>query len=173
MKKNIYVVVSQSGTLTSKLVSKCTRSKFCHVSISLDEGLHTMYSFGRRHKFTPLFGGYIKETIGGGYNLNGEIAVLAFSVEEEQFFKIQTYLEDMYRNRKVYKYNYIGAILSVFHKNYQKENKFYCSQFVREVLLKFGVCEKEDMPQKVVYPRDFLSAFAENIIYLGQFAKRL
>ncbi len=176
MEKNIYVVVSQSGTLTSKLVSKCTHSKFCHVSISLDEGLHTMYSFGRRHKYTPWFGGYVKESPDTGIVkkfLNKEIAVLRFSVEEDRFAKVQAYLEDMYRNRKVYKYNYLGAFLSVFHKNYQKKNKFYCSQFVRDVLLKFNVCQEEDMPKGVIFPRDFLSAFAEKIIYRGRFTTLL
>ncbi len=174
MEKNIYVVVSQSGTLTSKLVSRCTHSKFCHVSISLDEGLCTLYSFGRRHKYTPLFGGYIKESPEEGVVkkfLNKEIVVLRFSVSEEMFAEIGAHLDDMYENRKMYKYNYLGAFLSIFRKNYEKKNKYYCSQFVREVLLKFHVCEKDEMPSKAIYPRDFLSAFADKIIYQGPFAK--
>lgn len=174
MEKFIYVVVSQSGTLTSKLVSKCTHSKFCHVSVSLDEDLRTMYSFGRRHKYTPLFGGYIKESPTEGVVkkfLNKEIVVLRFAVEEEVFAQIGAYLDEMYENRKAYKYNYLGAILSVFRKNYEKKNKYYCSQFVREVLVKFNVCEEDDMPTKVIYPRDFLSSFADKISYRGPFAK--
>ena len=46
----IYVVLSDSGSVVSKLLRLFTKAKYNHVSLSLREDLSEMYSFGRRWK---------------------------------------------------------------------------------------------------------------------------
>ncbi len=167
--KYIYVVISQTGTLMSKVIQGSTKSKYCHSSISLQPSLETMYSFGRRYMFTPLFGGYIKESPDGGIFKRypkTEVVVLRFLVTEKCYAEIKTYLEEMYENKKRHKYNYIGAFLATFGKKFHRKRNFYCSEFVRDTLLKFEVCPKNSMPE-VVIPSDFLKAFDDKKVYSG------
>lgn len=45
--KKIYIILTYSGTILSRLIKVYTREKYCHVSVALDENLNEMYSFGR------------------------------------------------------------------------------------------------------------------------------
>lgn len=44
--KKVYIVLTNTGTFLSRIVNVYTRKEFSHVSISLDENLNYMYSFG-------------------------------------------------------------------------------------------------------------------------------
>ena len=50
MEKKIYIVLSQTGAITSKFLQMFTHDKYNHVSISLMPTLEKMYSeFGSTH----------------------------------------------------------------------------------------------------------------------------
>ena len=59
--KKIYIVITFTGTILSRLVRLITRKKYCHASISLDEKLENMYSFGRKNPYLLLPAGFIHE----------------------------------------------------------------------------------------------------------------
>ena len=59
--KSLYVIVSMTGTLPSRLIRRREKSEFSHVSISLDRRLHHMYSFGRLCKWMIYPGGLVHE----------------------------------------------------------------------------------------------------------------
>ncbi len=167
--KYLYVVVSQTGTIISKIIQRATKAKFCHVSVSLEKNLGTMYSFGRRYAYTPLFGGFVQETPQSGVFKRypkTEAVILAFPLSEQAYAQICLRLREMYEDEKRWKYNYLGAILAGIRKRHSKKGKYYCSEFVRELLLRYHVTE-EELPA-VMRPTDFLSIFKENRIYEGK-----
>ena len=43
--KNLYIVITQTGTLLSRVLRQVTGAPFNHVSLSLDASLEQMYSF--------------------------------------------------------------------------------------------------------------------------------
>ena len=43
--KKIYIVLTHTGTILSKIIKYWTKDEFSHVSIALDEDLKEMYSF--------------------------------------------------------------------------------------------------------------------------------
>ena len=45
--KQIYFVITNTGTILSKIVIKFMKDEYSHASISLDKKLKQMYSFGR------------------------------------------------------------------------------------------------------------------------------
>ena len=45
--KKIYIILTHTGTMLSKIIKKYTKDEFSHVSIALDKELNRMYSFGR------------------------------------------------------------------------------------------------------------------------------
>ena len=64
--KKIYIVLTYTGTFMSKVIKIFTRAKYCHVSISLDEELTQMYSFGRLNAYNPFIGGFVHESLDEG-----------------------------------------------------------------------------------------------------------
>ena len=66
MKRNIYIMVSQTGTNCSKILQFFTRAPYNHASIALDEDLNSLYSFARQNLYIPLIAGFVKENINEG-----------------------------------------------------------------------------------------------------------
>ena len=59
--KNIYLVLSQTRSILSRIISRATGDRYAHVSLSLSDDLDEMYSFGRVYAFTPIIGGFVRE----------------------------------------------------------------------------------------------------------------
>ena len=57
----IYIVVTQTGTVLSRILKIVTKAEYNHVSISLDPSLDQMYSFGRKNAYNPIWGGMVQE----------------------------------------------------------------------------------------------------------------
>ncbi len=45
--KNIYIILTQSGTIVAKTLQLVTRDEFNHSSLCVDEDFSNFYSFGR------------------------------------------------------------------------------------------------------------------------------
>lgn len=65
-KKKIYIVLTYTGTILSRIIRVYTKAKYCHVSLALDEDLNEMYSFGRLNPYNPFIGGFVHERINIG-----------------------------------------------------------------------------------------------------------
>lgn len=61
--KTIYVLLTDTGTLFTKIIRCFTNAPYNHVSIVLDEELNEIYSFGRKNLRNPFFGGFIREDV--------------------------------------------------------------------------------------------------------------
>lgn len=169
----IYIVASQTGTLPSRLIKRVTRARFNHVSISLDERLDTMYSFARRHPYNPVWGGYVKECpLSGTFARfpDTQAQVISVEVTQKQYDEIHTYLEHMYAQKNTYHYNYAGVLLGALRIPFQRKNHYYCSQFVRDVLVKFGVVAPNRFGA-VIQPQELLDHMpGSTVVYDGRLA---
>lgn len=171
-KKKIYIVVSQTGTILSRIIKVVTGDAYNHASISMDCNMRKMYSFGRKHPYNPIWGGLVMESprFGTFKRFSGTQAViLCLTVDEEQYEQIEEYLKWMYNNRANYHYNYIGLFLALFHKPYKHKNWYYCSEFVREILARFNVAS-EEMFEEIIKPVHFLNLPEANVVYRGRLA---
>ena len=61
--KEIYLVFTRTGTWLSRMICIIFRMKYPHVSISFDDSLTRMYSFGRRSPDNPFSGGLVEENL--------------------------------------------------------------------------------------------------------------
>ncbi len=167
--KQIYVVLSQTGTVLSRILKSLTHDMYNHASISLDPSLETMYSFGRLNPYNPFIGGFVIEGKNHGTFkrfFKTKAIVLELSITDDKFHEIEKYLAFLVEHRYEYKYNYWGLFLALFKKNYAPGNRFYCSQFVRHCLEAFNIENIDEIP-KIVKPMDFLSLNNKRIIYNG------
>lgn len=167
--KSIYVVLSQSGAITSKVLKFFTGDEYNHVSISLTSTLDKMYSFGRINPNNPFRGGFVEEGKNFGtfkkYNKTRAM-VLELNVTDEQYDSIGYFINYFVQHKREFKYNYFGILCALFKMNYRKRHRFYCSQFVKACLAVFNVENATELP-KVVKPIDFLQLKNKNIIYKG------
>ncbi len=168
--KQIYIILSQTGTLLSTVLKFITHKKYNHVSISLDPDLHTMYSFGRVNPANPFIGGFVIESLNGGTFARfpgTEATVLSINVTPYQYEKIKRKLETMYCRAPIYHYNYLGLFLAAFKIKYKKKNCFYCSEFVKDILVNYKVA-RENTLGKITHPMYFLNLDNTKHIYAGK-----
>ena len=52
--KNIYLIITYTGTIPAKLIKLYTKNEYSHISISLDKELTEMYSFARLNPYNFL-----------------------------------------------------------------------------------------------------------------------
>lgn len=168
--RQIYIVVSQTGTILSRVLKLFTGAQYNHVSLSLTRNLDTMYSFGRRWAYNPFLGGMVKESPHHGTFKRfhkTEAVVLAIPVDEKLYKEMMNYLEEMYLDKENYHYNYLGLVLAAIKIHYHPTNRYYCSSFVKDVLVHFKLIGPDEMLE-IVQPIHFMELFGEKKIYSGR-----
>lgn len=165
--KRVYIVLTYTGTLISKIVKFYTRKKYSHASIALDENLEEMYSFGRLNPYNAFVGGFVHEGVNTGTFKrfkNTTAIIFWIHVTDEQYDRIKETITNIKTNRKEYKFNIIGLFLVSLHRRRIRKNSFYCAEFVKYVLQKAGI--GENLPE-IIKPEDFKKLEGINIEYEG------
>lgn len=171
--KEIYIVITQTGTILSRILKRITGAEYNHASIALDPELHNMYSFGRRFAFFPLYGGFVTESPEfGTFKRFSETRAIVLSIPASQksYDSIQERLREMIMNRNDYHYDTIGLLLAYFNISYKRDRYYYCSDFVREMLVRFGV-EDPELFLPIVQPRHFLDIPDCRVVYRGKLSE--
>ncbi len=154
--KKIYIVLTHTGTILSKIIKYWTKDEFSHVSIALDEDLKEMYSFGRLHPYNPIIGGFVHEKINKGTFkrfYKTKASIYSIEVEDNQFNNLKNIIYRIRDNKKQYKFNIIGLLAIGFKKEIKKQNYFSCAEFVKYVLEKSDINLR--LPKKMIRPEDF------------------
>ena len=168
-KKQIYVIISQTGTILSRIIKRLTGAQYNHASISLDKELTRMYSFGRANPYNAFIGTFVRESPNFGTFKRfkeTDAVIIALDVDEDTYSKAENLVETMWQNRKKYHYNYLGLYLAAVHIFRQKKNCFYCSEFVAYVLRECNVPGNETLGT-IIHPMDFFK-FPHRKIYTGK-----
>lgn len=168
--KEIYIVVMQTGSIVSKALKMITGKEYNHVSVSFDPDLHYLYSFGRRNPYNPWIGGFVQESVDFGTLKrfsDTRAVVMSLSVSEKTYYQLVHKIDEMFEDRNNYYYDSLGLILAYFNVIYKRKNHYYCSDFVRELLVEFGI-EDSARFEDVVQPMHFLDLPDGRVIYRGK-----
>lgn len=168
--KSLYIALTQTGTILSRIVKIVTRDKYNHVSISTSPDLGDLYSFGRKNPYNPFKAGFVKESPTTGTFSRfrkTDALIIELPVTEEQYKRVKSELEYMYEHKENYHYNYRGLFLAYFGKVRYKRNTFYCSEFAQSILRKNGLGLKKG-ESELVCPNDFVNIAGGRIIYIGK-----
>ena len=167
--ESIYIVLSQTGTMLSRLLKFFTGAEFNHASIATNVSLNKMYSFGRINAYNPFVGGFVEEGRNTGTFkrfYKTKALVLKVDIDRATYLKIEQMLKYFTNNKTKFSYNYLGLFLAFFNKDYSPHNRYYCSQFVRACLASFNIENARTLP-KVIKPIDFLKLTNSKVIYKG------
>ena len=173
-KRFLYLVLTRTGTLPSKIIGFVTGKRYTHVSIASDELLTKMYSFCRDKKEAPLPAGFNREDLftevfGACKTIPGEVYRLP--VTDEQLERYNDVIRHFILNRGSYSYD-VGALLPMaLHIPYKLRNRFVCSVWVGFVLGKSGVKHNIDKQPSLIEPEDFRSIEGAELVYRGDLKK--
>lgn len=166
--KSIYIVLTRTNTILSRLIGAIKNDEYTHASISLNKDLSIMYSFGRKYTYNPFVGRFVKENLNEGvFALQNKLKglVLEIEVTPEQYDKINALLNKFISNSNSYKYNYYGLINSLLNKESYSDDKFLCSEFVYYILNECGVVNL-NKSRNLIRPQDLLN-IKGRVLYKG------
>ena len=131
--KKIYIVLSQTYSSISKAIHFFTHDKYCHASIAFDKNCKEMYSFGRKYTHFPFYGIFKEEDLNKGLfkKKKAILAIYELEVTKDQYDEIRKKVKEIKDTNKGY--NIAGLLLAYFKIKLHR-NKYYCSEFVYEVL---------------------------------------
>ena len=165
--KKIYVLLTKTGTVPSKIIGKLSRARFSHASLSIDNEFTDMFSFGRKGmKVFP--GGFAKEDLRTRVLKKYEncpCEVISMEVTDENYEKIKNkacYFSD---NKDLFGYSYIGIFACWCRIKLKFKNRYFCSQCVSEIL-KAGNVQLPYDPL-LMRPMDFMKIKDIKKEYLG------
>ena len=130
--KRIYIVISNTGSPASDILSVFTRKQFNHASLSFDRDLETIISYnGGVNVYPPGLNHELIEY----FNQKDSASIIVYSMKTtvEQKRKMIEKVHEI--NEQGSAYNMMGVILKYSHK----PNIMFCSQFVYTMLKHVGL----------------------------------
>lgn len=155
--KSVYIVLTRTNTILSKIIFTFTKSKYTHASLSLDKEFNCLYSFGRKYRHLILPAGYVKESIYEGvFGAFDNIACAVYEVKisNNSYARLCDLLNQMDIKGHTYRFNIIGLPLCWVGFKKQRDAHFFCSQFVAHVLAEAGALDM-GKDASLVRPIDF------------------
>jgi hypothetical protein len=152
--KKIYILLTDTGTILTRLIKSYTKKPYNHASIAFDAELMEVYSFGRKTARNPFIGGFVREDIDSVIFRQADCALYSLNITAAEFQKMYQYIQEIASEKEKYRYNFIGLFGVLFQKPIKRKNAFFCSQFVASVLKESKVIDFEDEDLSLVKPSD-------------------
>ncbi len=167
--KSIYILLTRTTSVPSRLIGRFTGEPFTHVSLSFDGGLAVLYSFARRYPRLPLPAGLTEERLDRGfYGTQGDIpcALLRLEVPDRVYYRARTKVNHMLQCREDYAYSVLGLLFCSLRIPLEFRDRYFCSQFVGKILADSGALDLPK-PASLLHPSDFYTLDRLHILYLG------
>jgi hypothetical protein len=168
MERKVYLILTDTGTLFTRVIKLYTKKPYNHASLSFDPHFSDLYSFGRKRPRNPFVGGFVKENIHTGLLEQAKCAIYSCTISETQFQKMNHFIHQIEEQKDLYHYNLIGLFAIALNKNIKREKAFFCSQFVSTVLKEGQVIEFSKHPS-LVTPDDLQHEPLFQLVYQGDF----
>lgn len=164
--KKVYILLTDTGTLFTKVIKSFTKKRYNHASISFDVELSEVYSFGRKKMSNPFNGGFVQENVKTGLFKNADCVIYSLNVTNEQYEKMKDYVAKIESEKEDFRYNLIGLFGFIVNKPIKREKAFFCSQFVASVLRNGNV--NFNKPPSLIAPNDLEEIEGLEVVYEGR-----
>lgn len=164
--KKIYILLTDTGTLFTKLIKLYTKKPFNHASISFDQSLSNVYSFGRTSPSNPFTGGFVKEDMDSCFFKQANCKIYSCPVSTAQYQKMHSYIQKINEEKCLYRYNLLGLFALLLKKRVDRKYAFFCSQFVATVLQE-SECVDFSKPLSLITPNDLIKENVFEFVYEG------
>ena len=149
--KKITILLTRYSDPTSVFVYFLTGRGYTHSSIALGENMTEYYSFN--------YTGFTVETIEKHRKRGVERSLsYSISVPDDVYDKIEKAIAVFKANKEDYHYTKLGVICCVLHMPLRRRNRYFCSQFVAELLENSGAVTLFKKPH-LFTPNNFTRLF--------------
>jgi len=134
--KNVYIIFSFTGTYFSTFLRLMSGEKYIHVSLSFDDNLKEVYSFGRKKPRWMFPCGFVMEDMRTLSNIfkHAVCQIYALPLTKNEYRQLRKELKKYQDKKEDYYYNVKGLVHIQFNKIYHRKHHFVCSQFVGKIL---------------------------------------
>ncbi|MBQ6685798.1 MAG: hypothetical protein IJM99_06800 [Firmicutes bacterium] len=166
--KKIYILLSRTQSILSKTVHLLTADQYTHAAIAFDEDLHDLYSSARWDGITMFPSGPCQEYLHQGFYsyANTPCAVYELQVDDEVYEQAKAEVSQIIDQQNRYYFNIIGLLLCRMNIPFRRSNRFFCSQFVGEILLRSGALTLPKDPS-LLRPSDYMDLPELNFLFQG------
>ena len=158
--------------MLTRAIKLYTKKPYNHVSISFNEDLTDIYSFGRKMPSNPFIGGFVKEDLNTQIFKEAGCAIYSYEVTEQQYNQMLYKVREMENERNLYRYNFIGLLAAMAHLEIHRKYAYFCSQFVA-MILQEGDIYVADKPICFTSPYDIQACNKMELVFEGPLKKYL
>jgi hypothetical protein len=169
----IYLVLTETGSIVSRLIGFYTKARYNHVSLCLNDDMQEFYSFGRKIMWFPLIGGFVVEHIDSGvYKVFADTNCIIYKldIDEGKFRKLKTTVDSFIENKDLYGFNLIGLLGIILKVPLKSKNRYFCAQFVAAMLYESGIFDFSK-DASLVTPEDFHRIPGLVTVYKGRLSE--
>lgn len=132
--KQVNIMLTKYSDWMSTLIYLTCGFGYTHAAIGLGETSDIYYSFNRK--------GFCEENL-SKYRRHGVKKSICYQLEvtDEAYEKLTACIEEFRRKRKEYHYSTLGLVLCLLQISYKWNNRYFCSQFVAEMLHRSGAIQ--------------------------------
>ncbi|MCR2803473.1 hypothetical protein [Paenibacillus soyae] len=165
--KDIYVLLTDTGTVLTKIIRSFTKDPLNHASIAFDDDLNEVYSFGRKNPSNPFFAGFVRENVRGEFFEDSMCALYRCRVSQATYNSIRAQIQHFEQYSDLYKYNLVGMLGVVFNIEWERRYAYFCSQFVATLFERSGMSLVDKSPL-LVTPGDLQTNPQLELVYRGR-----
>ncbi len=166
--EHIYIVFSKTPYKMGRFIRFITGGRYNHVSVSPVEDLSLLYSFARRYRKAPFYGGFVRETA-SRFKRKGKMSnvmICAVPVTRDAREQLIERLSQMEKESEKYLYNLFSAVCVPMKKRIFIRDAYTCVEFILTVLRSVGL----DFNEQAFYSINELSGnLSVYKIYEGPF----
>ncbi|AQQ51850.1 hypothetical protein [Planococcus lenghuensis] len=166
---DIFIVFLNTNILLSRSIQRFIDYPYRHTSLAFDAGLQEVYSFGRKRPANPFIGGFVKEDFTDPFFQQAECEIYSCPVSNEQSRKMRQLIQAIESAQHLYGYNFLGLFGVLFQKQFHRQNRFFCVQFVAKVL-KAGGLSPTAKPSCLLKPEELAGAPGLRLVQQGTLA---
>ena len=167
--KQVYILLSRTETLPSRVIHSATGGSFTHASIALTPETDRFYSYARRKLHNALNAGLLVENVHKfvfALYPDCHCRLYAVEVSDQSYQKIQSHLAHFMNHYKKAKYNFAGIVPLRMGIRWRRKFRLTCSQFVALMLSNAKEIQLPKDPY-LMLPNDFLKIKNMKLIYDG------
>lgn len=150
--KKVTILLTKYSDLFGRFICGISKNRYSHASISIDEKEEIFYSFNAKgfviekpKKRTPRT------------RMPGSVCI-RMQVPDETYALIKKEIDCFLESKEQYAYSCLGVVLCLLHIPYKFKNRYFCSQFVAEVLSGAGAVELKKK-ESLYLPGQLLDGF--------------
>lgn len=155
--RTIYILLTRSATWVSRLIGLATNDTYTHASISFEPDLCPMYSFSRKFVHLPLPAGLRMEPLDTGFYKKYDsipCALFELKVSDTVYAAAKAEVARMMQDTGHCPFNLVGLLLCRMQIPFHRENQYFCSEFVSEVLARSHALPMPKAPS-LMRPNDY------------------